>query len=113
MTITRNMHGVSTSHTHERSPRASRGVLGLCFALVPAVLSTAGCARTLERHEASVRALATSDLSCEGPQIQVTSVPDSPNYLAEGCGKKARYVWVEGSGWVLNSPVESTHTPSS
>jgi hypothetical protein len=113
MTTTRNMLDVSTSHAHESRAHASSVAVRLCFALVPAVLATTGCARTLEHHEASVRALATSDLSCEGAQIKVTSVPDSPNYLAEGCGKKARYVWVDGSGWVLNSPVESTDSSSS
>ena len=72
-------------------------------ACVLLVLSTSsGCAAQLIRQRAAF------DLGCPESKIQLVDAGGGGTVGALGCGKRASYVYVSGTGWVLNSEVRPT-----
>jgi len=59
---------------------------------------------------------ASFDLSCPQQQMSSQVLVDARNVAGQpmngasvgytGCGKKAAYVFVDGTGWVMNGPVQ-------
>lgn len=59
-----------------------------------------------------VRSRASFDLSCPEDQVTVRNLDSmGNNFAANGCGKKAAYVWQDGKA-VLNSQVTADAPPA-
>jgi hypothetical protein len=65
-----------------------------------AVAITSGCF-----SDQAIRQNAAFDFGCK--ESDITVVPVGNGYGATGCGKKATYVWLNGTGWVKNSETTS------
>lgn len=68
-------------------------------------VGTIGCGNA--GFENSVRDRASFDFGCPAANIQVVDT-GAGGIGAIGCDKRATYVWVRGTGLVLNSDIQST-----
>ena len=67
----------------------------------------AGCASTEELYKSGERPRllkqASFDLNCPVSKLKDTPLSNYYNIGVEGCGKRAKYKYIDGAGWVANT----------
>lgn len=77
-------------------------VLTLTLVVASMALASSGCLGTnLDSFMATSMSKASFDLNCPEDQLQAKDLQGSIG--VSGCGRRARYVWVDGVGWTANT----------